>query len=116
MQVNNRQTGASGEDIAAAYLRRRFYTIEKRNYYAPSGEIDIIAKKGGTYVFVEVKYRSNLSKGTPAEAVGFYKQNRIRRTAQHYLAANGINEYNTDIRFDVIEIIGKEIRHIKAAF
>jgi len=114
--MNNRAAGNTGENMAAMYLRLRMYKILERNYYSPVGEIDIIAKKGETYIFLEVKYRRDASKGLPREAVNIYKQNKIRRTAQHYLAANNINEYNTDIRFDVIEILGKEIRHLKAAF
>ena len=116
LSMNNRAAGNTGENMAAMYLRLRMYKILERNYYSPVGEIDIIAKKGETYIFLEVKYRRDASKGLPREAVNIYKQNKIRRTAQHYLAANNINEYNTDIRFDVVEILGKEIRHLKAAF
>ncbi len=114
--MNNRAVGSKGEDRAVRYLKLRLYKILERNYSARTGEVDIIAKKGETYVFIEVKYRKDITKGLPREAVTSYKQDRIRRTAQHYLATNGINEYNTDIRFDVIEILGKEITHIKAAF
>lgn len=102
--------------MAVVYLRLHLYSILERNYRAPSGEIDIIAKKGSVYVFVEVKYRSNASKGMPREAVTVYKQERIRRTAQHYMAANNINENSTDIRFDVIEILGRKIEHLKGCF
>ncbi len=114
--MNNRATGNKGEDIAVWYLKLKLYKILARNYSAHTGEIDIIAKKGETYVFVEVKYRRDVSKGLPREAVNYYKQNKIRRTAQHYLAANKINEFNADIRFDVIEILGKDIKHLKAVF
>lgn len=114
--MNNRAVGSKSEKRAELYLRLHFYKILVRNYYAPTGEIDIIAKKGKTYVFVEVKYRRDGAKGLPREAVTAAKQIKIRRTAQYYLAENCINEYNTDIRFDVIEILGKELSHIKAAF
>jgi putative endonuclease len=114
--MNSRQVGNRGEDMAVRYLQLRFYKILERNYRTASGEIDIIAKKGNTYVFVEVKYRSNVSKGMPREAVTVQKQEKIRRTAQHYLATNNINENSTDIRFDVIEILGQRIEHLKACF
>jgi putative endonuclease len=114
--MNSRQIGNHGEDMAAAYLRLHLYSILERNYRTSSGEIDIIAKKGNMYVFVEVKYRNNTSKGMPREAVTMYKQEKIRRTAQHYLASNNINENSTDIRFDVIEILGRKIEHLKGCF
>jgi putative endonuclease len=114
--MNNRLVGNKGENIAVWYLRLHLYKIAERNYSAPTGEIDIVAKKGDTYVFVEVKYRSNKDKGLPREAVDIYKQKKIRRTAQHYLAKHNINENHTDVRFDVIEIIGKKVTHLKNAF
>lgn len=114
--MNNRAQGAKSEKLAVLYLRLHLYKILERNYYAPTGEIDIIAQKGETYVFVEVKYRRDRAKGMPREAVTAAKQAKIRRTAQHYLMSNNINEYNADIRFDVIEILGKDIEHLKAAF
>lgn len=114
--MNNRQKGNKGEEMAVRFLRLRFYKIIERNFCAPTGEIDIIAKKGKALVFVEVKYRRNLEKGLPREAVNAPKQQKIRRTAQYYMVKNNINIEKTDIRFDVIEIIGKEIEHLKAAF
>ncbi len=71
-------------------------------------------KKGGYIIFVEVKYRNTLEKGYPREAVNTFKQNQIKRTAQVYLMSKGIESAN--IRFDVIEIIGKKAEHIKNAF
>jgi putative endonuclease len=95
------------------------YEIICRNYRCKSGEIDIIAKKDGYIVFVEVKYRKNTSKGLPREAVTPYKQAKIRRTAENFIMEKDIK--NTDFRFDVIEIVDggifrKEIEHIKNAF
>lgn len=114
--MNNREIGSKAEDRAVRYLMLRLYKIVERNYAARTGEIDIIAKKDNTYVFVEVKYRSDISKGYPAEAVTELKKKKIRRTAEHYLVSKHINIDNTDIRFDVIEILGRKIKHIKAAF
>lgn len=116
--MNNVEKGRKGEDIAANYLRLHFYKILERNYRCHAGEIDIIAKKGSCIAFVEVKYREDTSKGLPREAVTPYKQGRIRRTAEAYIASNSIKD--CDFRFDVIEIIGgkfgKDIEHIKNAF
>lgn len=106
--------GKDGENMTAQYLKHRLYKILDKNYKAAGGEIDIIAQKGNTLVFVEVKYRKDLENGYPREAVTPYKQERIRKTALFYLAKNNIK--NMDIRFDVIEILDKHIEHIKNAF
>lgn len=114
MSLNNREKGIIGENLAARYLRFRLYKILERNFTAKTGEIDIIAKKKGYIIFIEVKYRESLEKGYPREAVTEFKQNQIRRTAMVYLTKHNLLESN--VRFDVIEIIGKRIEHIKNAF
>lgn len=69
---NHREVGRQFEDAAAAYLESKGYVILERNYGDRKGEIDIIAKDGKELVFIEVKYRRNLEKGDPAEAVHFF--------------------------------------------
>ena len=113
----NKQKGDIGEALAAKILLKKGYVILDRNYRLRTGEIDIIAKRSGYIVFVEVKYRQNTYKGSPAEAVDFRKQQKIISTAKCYIQRN--NLYDADFRFDVIEIIGGEkplYRHIENAF
>ena len=112
--MNNVEKGQKGEKLASLYLRLHLYKILDRNYRAKTGEIDIVAKKGTYIVFVEVKYRTSVNKGYPREAVTPFKQNQIRRTAMVYLMDKNLTDY--DVRFDVIEIIGNNIEHIKNAF
>lgn len=112
---NKRQTGSRYECMAAAFLEQQGYEIIRQNYQNRHGEIDIIARDGGWLVFVEVKYRSDSRKGYPEEAVGFHKQQRIRKTARHYLYCHRYGE-DTPCRFDVVSILGEEIRVIRDAF
>ena len=112
--TSNRDKGRMGEEKAVRYLKHRLYKILETNYYKSTGEIDIIAKKGNYIVFAEVKYRDDISKGYPREAVTKYKQDKIKKTALYYIAENNIEE--NDYRFDVIEILGNKIEHIKNAF
>lgn len=109
--------GRRGEDAACAYLERHGYTVVARNYRCRWGEIDVIAVKGGTLAFVEVKTRHSLKFGTPGMAVTYAKQQKIRTTALHYLQQHG--GYNS-ISFDVIEILadgGKaKLRHLPNCF
>ncbi len=95
--------GKSGEDLAARYLAAHGYRLRERNYRCPAGEIDIIAESGGVLCFIEVKQRSGLSYGFPAEAVTRAKQRHIVRTAQHYLQSHpGLAK--RPCRFDVIAL------------
>ncbi len=86
------------------------------NYRSRSrNEIDIIAKDKGCLVFVEVKYRRDGRKGDPAEAVDAGKQSRIRRAACQYLYEHPQFQ-PFPCRFDVVAILGEEIRVISDAF
>ncbi|WP_432628613.1 YraN family protein [Brotaphodocola sp.] len=113
--MNRREMGARYEYLAEEWLRVQGLEILARNFRSRSGEIDLIARDGQTIVFVEVKYRSSSSSGDPEEAVGWQKQNRIRNTARYYLYRNRYGE-ETRCRFDVVAILGSEIRWIRNAF
>lgn len=112
---NKRSLGSRYEDMASAFLEQQGYEILERNFRDRHGEIDIIAKDGRYLVFVEVKYRRNRKKGYPEEAVGFHKQQHIRSAARYYLYSRHYGE-DTPCRFDVVSILGEEIRVIQNAF
>ncbi|MDQ2818159.1 MAG: YraN family protein [Candidatus Eremiobacteraeota bacterium] len=110
--------GSQGERAAEALLRERGYHILERNFRCRGGEVDLIAIDGGTLVFVEVKTRSSLSRGSPIEAVTALKQARVRKAAQEYLAYSG--QVFGRVRFDVIAVMQTarrtDMTHFKAAF
>lgn len=114
--MSNRERGAKGEAIAAAYMCRQGYTVLQRNYRAGRCEIDLILKQGETIVFAEVKARTTGAYGLGREAVTPAKQHNIIKAAQAYLAANGL--YEAPIRFDVLEVelFTNAVNHIPAAF
>ena len=112
--MNRRAYGNAGEDAACAYLMRRGWTILDRNVRRGRGEIDIVARKRDAVAFVEVKRRSGLGYGRPAEAVNREKQLLIAHAAALYMQENGLSD--SKIRFDVIEILPGEIQHIEGAF
>jgi putative endonuclease len=113
---NKRSTGTQYEEVAAAYLRDKGYTILDRNFRDRSGEIDIIALCREALVFVEVKYRSTDKAGDPLEAVDARKQQQIRRIALKYMNYRGYNPEATSIRFDCIGITDGGINHVENAF
>ena len=101
MGQNKRNVGANYEKIAGEYLKTLGYDIVEYNFYSRNGEIDIIAQHEGYLVFVEVKTRTSEEYGTPAEAVSFYKQQHMLKSAQYYLLRHG---GECECRFDVIEV------------
>lgn len=114
MTQNKRSIGATYEKIAGEYLQTLGYEILEYNFYTRSGEIDIVAKHKGYYVFVEVKYRENERSGHPFEAVSVLKQRTISKCAFYYLKKHQLQD--VPVRFDVVGIMGDEIQLIQDAF
>ena len=91
-----------GEDLACGELQRRGYVILARRYRTRHGEIDIIAREAGTVVFVEVKARRGDAYGGAAVAVTAWKQRRIARMAEDFLARREL--LDAPCRFDVVSV------------
>lgn len=85
MKDPRKRTGRRGENIAAAYLTAKGYRIVERNWRCTTGELDIIAEKDNTLVFVEVRTRASRRFGTPEESITSAKQQRLIDLAQAYL-------------------------------
>ena len=112
--MNKRRFGGEGEADARAFLEKKGAKVLEMNFRRPTGEIDIIAQSRGMLLFVEVKRRSSLRYGRPAEAVDRAKQAHILRTAALYMQEKGLADAR--VRFDVIEVLPDGIRHIENAF
>ncbi len=112
---DNQKIGRLGEYLATKYLQKLGYSIIERNFRCRQGEIDIIAKYRKELIFIEVKTRTNLNYGNPAEAVTLIKQKHIQKATQYYVYKN--NLFNSFIRIDIIEVYIKKheykINHIK---
>lgn len=103
--MKTQQRGQTGEDAAAAFLKKSGYRIVERNWRPGNsvrGELDCIAWHGKTLCFVEVKARTTQVKGAPQEAVTPAKQRQISRLANAYVSMNRI--VDVPCRFDVVEV------------
>ena len=117
--ARNLELGAQGEDLAVGHLVDGGMTILERNWRCRYGELDVIAVDGDAVVFVEVKTRSGRGYGSPAEAVTFAKQSRIRRLAGLWLREQTRGWVH--VRFDVVAVLvvpGTEplVEHLRAVF
>jgi putative endonuclease len=103
------QGGRRAETIAAWWLRLKGWKILARRLRMPLGEVDIVARRGRSVAFVEVKARA-----TAAEAALALDEYRLRRVAAaagalaHRFARDG-----DDVRIDAIFIVpGRLPRHM----
>jgi putative endonuclease len=108
------RTGISAESRAAAFLIAKGFRILARRFRSPVGEIDIVARRRGLLVFVEVKARPDL--GDAAWSVTDRQRARIIAAAEAWLARYP-DARISDIRFDAMLVApGRIPRHIPAAF
>jgi putative endonuclease len=110
-----RDLGRSGEDAVAAWYEGRGYQVVVRNWRCRDGELDLIVRRGRTYVFCEVKSRTSDAFGAPQEAVTREKQARIRRLAARWLG-EGAPVSAVGIRFDVASVLAGDVEVLEGAF
>lgn len=110
-QTEKQRIGEIGEGVACRFLMKQGFSITERNYWKKWGEIDVIAQKGKTLHFIEVKTvsRENLQKVTremddyqPEENVHPQKLKRLSRTVQTYLLEKGLED--APWQFDVLAV------------
>lgn len=102
MRRTGQDTGKLGERIAGEFLKSRGITILERNFSTPFGEIDLIGRRDGYVIFVEVKTRISERFGPPLSSINETKQKRIVRNCQYYLKRHGLSD--GPCRIDVIGI------------
>src|SRR3989338_1506593 len=102
----------TGESVAEIFLRRKGYKIVRKNFRKPWGEIDIIAEKGNTVRFVEVKTVSRESyerSHDPEELVDRRKLVKVARTAALYMQNT---RDGREFQIDVVGIIMDDVSHL----
>ena len=100
--VTTRDRGRAAEDAAAAWLEGTGYVVLARNHAIRRGEVDLVCRDGGTVCFVEVRSRSRLDFGTPAESVDVRKARRVVLAATDWAIRNG--GLSQPMRFDVVAV------------
>jgi len=110
--MNNVLIGSLGENLAKEFLLNKNYEILDTNVrFSHYCELDIVAKKKNTLVFVEVKTRKNANFGLPSEAVTPTKYNNIKKGIYFYLSEKNIKYDRYQI--DVISIVLKPVLKIE---
>jgi putative endonuclease len=110
-ELNRSSLGRLAEDRALVYLQQQGLVCVTRNYACRYGEIDLVMNDGPLLVFVEVRLRKNSNFGGAAASVDSAKQQRLWRTAEHYLM-----QYRRQpaCRFDLVAIDGDTLNWMRA--
>ncbi len=116
--MNKNRRGKTAEFMARMYMRLTGYKIIRQNYVtgrgSTAGEVDFIACRGKTLVFVEVKERQTPE--SAAYAILPRQQKRICNAARYFVQKNP--QYRAyDIRFDALLVsFPFYLRHIQSAW
>ena len=109
--------GKFGEELAKNFLIKHGYKIIGINIKISYQEVDIVAKKNKTIIFIEVKTRTSLSLGSADMALTDTKMENLKKVLENYIYEKKLDE--NFIRLDLIAIdINKQkklakIKHYK---
>jgi putative endonuclease len=102
--AQHNETGFAGEKLAEEWLVARGYKIREANWRYRHLEVDLIAEKGDTLHFVEVKTRRSTKFGNPEESINKQKMKNLKDAAEQYQHLNPGWKW---IQFDVLAILYK---------
>lgn len=100
--ARRQSTGRHGEWLASEALTQRGIEIVERNWRCSRGELDIVARDGACWVFVEVKTRHGRHAGLPEDGLTDSKAERLVELAQTYLGEHDLHD--VDWRIDLVAI------------
>ena len=103
------------ERRAARWYRLHGYRVLGTNVWIAGNELDVVARRGRTVVFCEVKSKAGTGYGDPLEMVTAEKVRRVRRAAEAWLAAQPALAGHA-VRFDVLVIRERRLERVANAF
>ena len=103
-ELSPHRIGKVGEELARHHLEARGYRVVAANYRCRWGEIDLVARDGLDWVFVEVRTRRSGAYGGPEESLTEAKRQRLTLAAQDYLRETGLAAADAQWRIDLVAI------------
>ncbi len=102
--LSPQQIGRIGEQLARAHLEAKGCRIVASNYRCRWGEVDLIARAGAVWAFVEVRTRRSNAYGGPEESITAGKLERLAMAAQDFLDKHTAASSDTEWRIDLVAI------------
>lgn len=102
--AQHNETGVQGEKLAESWLIEKGFIIRNVNWRYRHLEVDIIAEKGDTLHFIEVKARRSTKYGNPEESIDKLKMKNLKDAAEQYQLQHPGWKW---IQFDVLAILFK---------
>ncbi|MCK5894091.1 MAG: YraN family protein [Endozoicomonadaceae bacterium] len=93
--------GNKAENAALHFLANQGLTLVAKNYAWRGGELDLVMQDEAFLIFIEVRYRTKTNYGTSAESITWQKQQRLIKTAEHFLQKHCLTDKSA-CRFDIV--------------
>ena len=103
MSRARRDFGEWGEEQACCFLQRHGFYIVERNYYTTFGEIDIIARKGDDYYFIEVKSRHDRELAND-DSITYFKKQRLAKAVRAYCYIRNVTDKSIILAGLILEV------------
>ncbi len=97
--------GNRAEKLATKFLQKQGLKLIEQNYRCKLGEIDLVMAHQDYLIFVEVRHRKSTNYGGALESIDFRKQEKLRKTAEHYFLKRKTKD--CPARFDVVCVDGQ---------
>ncbi len=118
MSTATQALGELGERVAARWMRQRGWEVTHARFRSGRRDLDLVARRGDSVAFVEVKCRRDARFGGPLGAVHWRKQRELSRSARDWIARHGRS--GESYRFDVLGILVRDgavrVKHVESAF
>ncbi|GKX56429.1 UPF0102 protein [Leminorella grimontii] len=115
-EITHYGVGTRFEGLARRHLERSGLRFIAANVKYRGGELDLIMQDGGTWVFVEVRYRRHARYGHALESIDLRKRRRLLYAASRWLHGRSLSIETADCRFDVLAITGNQLQWLTNAF
>lgn len=102
--LSSRRIGEIGEELARHHLEAKGYRVVTANYRCRWGEVDLIARDGLEWVFVEVRTRRSDAYGGPEESLTRSKARHLVLAAQDFLSRHEEAGADPEWRIDLVAI------------
>jgi putative endonuclease len=82
--MKRKDVGVLGEKLAKDFLKKKGYRIREANFRCRYGEIDVVAEKKDSLIFIEVRTKTGTDFCSPEESLTFAKKEKLIASALAY--------------------------------
>ena len=111
--ADSKRLGGAGEWLAYRFLVENGLDVLSKNWRAPFGEINLVARGTDACFFVEVKTRRRDIHFQPEDSVTQAKRDRYRRLAAYFRKQYDLGQLSLQFRIIAIEVDDQGVADVR---